>query len=116
LAHFLLILAMAGFGALFAVPVIIIPALFAPKNPTPMKRATFEAGQVPSGDARVHLFMQYYAYLLIFVVFDVVSMFLFAWAFATLSLLATAVIGAFLAIIFIPTAYAIFLAGKRDIW
>jgi NADH-quinone oxidoreductase subunit A len=116
MAHFLLILAMAGIGALFALPVILIPALFAPRNPTPMKRATFEAGQVPTGEARVHLIMQYYAYLLIFVVFDVISMFLFAWAFTDLNAFSVLVIGMFLAIIFIPAAYAIFLAGKRDIW
>ena len=66
---FLLVLLTAAFGLVFALPVIIIPWFFAPRNPTPMKRATFEAGQVPTGNARVHLMMQYYPYLLIFVVF-----------------------------------------------
>ncbi len=115
-SHFLLILLTAGFGLVFALPVILIPLLFAPKNPTPMKQSTFEAGQVPTGNARVHLIMQYYAFLLIFVVFDVVSMFLFAWAAVSFSLVSAITIGVFLGIIFIPIAYAISLAGRKELW
>ncbi|MHB2037442.1 MAG: NADH-quinone oxidoreductase subunit A [Nitrososphaerales archaeon] len=116
---FVLILLTAGFGVIFATPVILIPWLFAPRNPTPMKRATFEAGQVPTGEARVHLMMQYYPYLLIFVVMDVIAMFLFAWATTsiTISSIETAfVIGLFLLVIFIPLGFALRLAGKRDLW
>ena len=113
---FLIILLTAGFGLVFALPVIIIPWLFAPRNRTPMKLATFEAGQVPSGDARVHLLMQYYAYLLIFVIFDVVSMFLFAWASTTVAIQPALYVGVFLLLIFVPFAYGIFLARKRELW
>jgi NADH-quinone oxidoreductase subunit A len=114
---FLLILFTGGFGLIFALPVIIIPWLFAPRNRTPMKLATFEAGQVPQGDARVHLLMQYYAYLLIFVIVDVVSMFLFAWATVTvLPLSASETIGVFLLMIFIPLGYGIRIARRREMW
>ncbi len=116
---FVLVLLAAAFGIVFAIPVILIPLLFAPRNPTPMKRATFEAGQVPTGEARVHLMMQYYAYLLIFVVMDVISMFLAAWAMTTIALstIQTAlIIGLFLAVIFIPLVYALNVAGKRELW
>jgi NADH:ubiquinone oxidoreductase subunit 3 (subunit A) len=114
---FLLVLLTAGFGFIFAVPVLIIPYLFAPRNRTPMKLATFEAGQVPTGDARVHLLLQYYPYLLIFVIFDVVSMFLFAWA-ATAGIVVSSAltIGIFLGIVFLPVGAGIFLAKKRDLW
>ncbi|SRR5579875_92965 len=113
---FLLVLLTAGFGIIFALPVIIIPWLFAPRNPTPMKRATFEAGQIPSGETRVHLMMQYYPYLLVFVVLDVITMFLFAWALSFIALPATLSIGLFLGVIFIPLGFAVYLAGKREIW
>ena len=116
---FALILLTAGFGLVFATPVILIPWLFAPRDPTPMKRATFEAGQVPTGEARVHLMMQYYPYLLIFVVMDVVSIFLFAWATTaiTISSIDTAIVmGIFVGVIFIPLGYALFSAGKKDQW
>ena len=116
---FALILLTAGFGLVFASPVIIIPWLFAPRNPTPMKRATFEAGQIPSGEARVHLMMQYYPYLLIIVVMDVITMFLFAWATTaiTLSTIETAfVIGVFLLAIFVPLGFALRLVRERELW
>ncbi|MHB8566760.1 MAG: NADH-quinone oxidoreductase subunit A [Nitrososphaerales archaeon] len=113
---FILVLLTAGFATIFALLVIIIPWLFAPRNPTPMKRATFEAGQIPSGETRVHLMMQYYPYLLIFVVFDVVSMFLVAWATAFIAIPAALSIGLFLGVIFIPLGFAVYLAGKREIW
>lgn len=113
---FLLVLMTAGFGFSFALPVLIIPYFFAPRNKTPMKLATFEAGQVPTGDARVHLLMQYYPYLLIFVIFDVVSMFLFAWASTVVVISAAYTIGIFLGIIFIPLGTGIYLAKKRDLW
>ncbi|MDG6907516.1 MAG: NADH-quinone oxidoreductase subunit A, partial [Nitrososphaerota archaeon] len=107
---FALILLTAGFGIVFATPVIIIPWLFAPRNPTPMKRATFEAGQIPTGEARVQLMMQYYAYLLIFVVMDVISMFLFAWATTAIklsSINSTLAMGLFLIIIFVPMGFGL---------
>ena len=116
---FALVLLTAAFGAVFATPVILIPWLFAPRNPTPMKRATFEAGQVPSGEARLHLMMRYYPYLLIFVVMDVISMFLFAWATTTntISTIDTAAaIGLFLLLIIIPLGLALRLASRPDIW
>src|SRR5208283_5772200 len=107
---FALILLTAGFGIIFATPVILIPWLFAPRNPTPMKRATFEAGQVPTGEARVHLMMQYYPYLLIFVVMDVISMFLFAWATTTITLSSidsSLAIGLFLLVIFASLVFGL---------
>lgn len=113
---FFLVLLSAMFGILFAVPVILVPWLFAPRNPTPMKLATFEAGQVPTGETRAHLMMQYYPFLLIFVVLDVVSMFLFAWATAFLAVPAALAIGLFLLVIFISAGFAIHLARERDIW
>jgi len=116
---FALILLTAGFGLIFATPVILIPWLFAPRNPTPMKRATFEAGQVPRGEARAHLMMQYYPYLLIFVVMDVVSIFLYAWATTSItasSLNTAVVIGIFLGVIFIPLGFGLYLAREKDLW
>jgi NADH:ubiquinone oxidoreductase subunit 3 (subunit A) len=115
---FTLVLVLAGLGAAFAIPVLVIPALFAPKNPTPMKLATFEAGQIPTGATRVHLMMQYYAYILMFVVFDVLAIFLFAWGATSLATSSASIyiIILFLLINFIPMGYALYLAEKREIW
>ncbi|MHA2028154.1 MAG: NADH-quinone oxidoreductase subunit A [Candidatus Kariarchaeaceae archaeon] len=40
----------------------------------------YECGEVPIGDAHTRFNFQYYVFALVFVVFDVVSSFLLAWA------------------------------------
>jgi len=117
-SEFILISLLAAFAVASIVPTIIISVLFAPKSPNPIKSQPFESGQVPKGESRVHLMMQYYAYLIMFVVFDVVVMFILAWsiAFARLGLKSVFVVFPFLIAIFIPMLYAKKMAGKREIW
>ncbi|MBI4258796.1 MAG: NADH-quinone oxidoreductase subunit A [Thaumarchaeota archaeon] len=117
-ADFLLVLALAGFAVVAVVPTIILPLIIAPKRPSAVKTAPFECGQIPVGEGRVHFMMQYYAYLLMFVVFDVIAMFLYAWGVSSVGvgLPATLIIVAFMAIMFVPMGYALHLAARRDIW
>ena len=53
-----------------------------------------------------------------FVVFDVTVMFLFSWgvSFTRLGIQTLQVMLPFLAIVLIPMAYALSLAGKRENW
>jgi NADH-quinone oxidoreductase subunit A len=78
----------------------------------------FESGQVPQGEARKRVVMQYYPYLLMFVVFDVVGMFLFAWgiSFATIPTSESLLVLLFLVLLGAPLAYALRLAFRREIW
>jgi NADH-quinone oxidoreductase subunit A len=117
-SEFILVGLLAAFAVTAVVPTIIIPVLFAPKRPNPIKSQPFESGQVPKGESRVHLMMQYYAYLIMFVVFDVVIMFMLAWstAFARLGPTSALVVLPFLVAIFIPMWYALKMAGKREAW
>jgi NADH-quinone oxidoreductase subunit A len=114
------VLVMAGVGVAFTVPVIIVPRLLAPHKPNPIKALTFEAGQVPSGGGKMHFMMQYYAYLLMFIVFDVMAMFLYAWAAAYrplgLGLSSDWVLTLFMGMLFVPMGFALYLAGKRELW
>ena len=100
--------------------VIILPRLFAPRHPNPIKSLPFEAGQVPQGAGKMHFMMQYYAYLLMFIVFDVLSMFLYAWASAykplALGLASDWTMTLFMGMLFIPMGFALVLAGKRELW
>ncbi len=116
--EFILVLFLAGFGLVAGLPMILLPLLFAPKKPNPIKSETFESGQVPAGESKVHLIMQYYAYLIMFVVFDVIVMFLFVFgvSFLNLGLLSALPMISFLAIIFVPMGYALHLARNREIW
>ena len=107
-------------GIVFTVPVVVVPKLLAPKRPNPIKNAPFECGQVPVGAGKMHFMMQYYAYLLMFIVFDVLSMFLYAWASAykplLLGLSSDWTVTLFMGLLFVPMGFALYLAGKRELW
>jgi NADH:ubiquinone oxidoreductase subunit 3 (subunit A) len=55
-----------------------------------------------------------------FIVFDVISMFLYAWAVAykplALGVSSDWMITLFMGILFIPMGFALVLAGKRELW
>ena len=76
------VLLMFGFACAAMVPALIISRMISPENkkqPNPVKTLPMECGQVPSGAGRTHFMMQYYAYVLMFVIFDVMAIFLYAW-------------------------------------
>jgi NADH-quinone oxidoreductase subunit A len=79
-------------GALgFALVPLALAALwaryFSPAKPGPVKNATYECGLESKGDAWVQFHVQYYLYAIIFLIFDVETVFLlpFAVAFTELS-------------------------------
>ena len=72
---------MFGFGILASVPALILSRLVSPRRRyNPVKFLPMECGQMPTGEGRSHFMMQDYAYILMFVVFDVMSIFLYTWA------------------------------------
>ena len=72
---------------LFFIVGLIIPAgaigagwLFGPRKPNPIKQSTYECGIEPVGEGWVQFKAQYYIFALVFLVFDVETVFLFPWA------------------------------------
>ncbi|HZA43246.1 MAG TPA: NADH-quinone oxidoreductase subunit A [Nitrososphaeraceae archaeon] len=118
-AQFSPIIYMLGFGLLVSIPALVISRLISPRRRyNPVKFLPMECGQVPSGAGRTHFMMQYYAYILMFVVFDVMAIFLYVWGVSLFSLPRTAtlpIIG-FLAIMFAAMGYSLYLAGRKGIW
>jgi NADH-quinone oxidoreductase subunit A len=104
----------------FTAPIILVPRLLAPRRPNPIKNAPFECGQVPVGAGKMHFMMQYYAYLLMFLVFDVMAMFLYAWAVAyqplALGVASDWMVTLFMGLLFVPMGFALVLAGRRELW
>jgi len=73
--------------ALFMLVGLVIPVgaigagfIFGPKKPNPVKQSTYECGIEPVGDVWVQFKAQYYIFALVFLVFDVETVFLFPWA------------------------------------
>jgi NADH:ubiquinone oxidoreductase subunit 3 (subunit A) len=61
---------------------IMINYLIAPRKPNPIKQDTYECGIETVGDTWVQFKVQYYIYALIFLIFDVETIFLYPWAVA----------------------------------
>ena len=99
-------------------PMLTLPIFWSRRKPDPFRDMPFESGQVPQGEARHRLVMQYYPYLLMFVVFDVVAMFLFAWgiSFTTLRLDSSFPVILFLILLAAPLGYALHLAVRKENW
>ncbi|NIN98145.1 MAG: NAD(P)H-quinone oxidoreductase subunit 3, partial [Anaerolineae bacterium] len=53
-----------------------------PRKPGPVKKSTYECGLETIGETWVRFRVQYYIYALIFVIFDVETVFLYPWAVA----------------------------------
>ena len=113
------VLFMFGFAVVALAPALIISRMIAPRpKSNPVKFLPMECGQVPSGEGRTHFMMQYYAYILMFVIFDVMAIFLYAWGSTLLDLPKTAtlpIIG-FLGIMFAAMAYALYQTKRKNIW
>jgi NADH:ubiquinone oxidoreductase subunit 3 (subunit A) len=59
---------------------ILIARIIGPRKPNPIKKTTYECGMETVGDSWVQFKAQYYVFALIFLVFDVETVFLFPWA------------------------------------
>lgn len=94
----------------FSLPIIgiILARLVRPSRPGPTKQATYECGLETIGDSWIQYKVQYYLYALIFVLFDVETVFLYPWAVAynQLGLFALVEMAIFLLILGVGLVYA----------
>jgi NADH-quinone oxidoreductase subunit A len=67
-------------GALIPAAAIIVSAILAPRKSNPIKESTYECGIETVGENWVQFKAQYYIFALVFLVFDVETVFLFPWA------------------------------------
>ncbi len=96
-------------GMFIPIAALLIARLLAPRKPNAIKQSTYECGIETVGDSWVQFKAQYYIFGLVFLVFDVETVFLFPWAVSLMSLEMYAV---FEGIIFI----LILLAGLVYAW
>lgn len=96
------------FSLIFALIPLVLAWLIAPKKPSAQKQATYECGLSSQGDPWIQYHVQYYLYALIFVIFDIETVFLYPWAvaFKKLGLFAFVEMAIFLAILTFGLVYA----------
>jgi len=92
------------------VPVIALVSSFIlrPKPEGVERRTTYESGMEPIGGAWIQFNIRYYMFALVFVIFDVETVFLYPWAvaFSQLGLLAFVEALIFIAILVVGLVYA----------
>ena len=64
----------------FAAAPLVLVALVAPRKRTREKLETYECGLITHGETWVRFRIQYYIFALLFVVFDIETVFLYPWA------------------------------------
>jgi NADH:ubiquinone oxidoreductase subunit 3 (subunit A) len=67
-------------GALVPSAAIVTSWILSPKKPNHIKQSTYECGMETVGENWVQFKAQYYVFALVFLVFDVETVFLFPWA------------------------------------
>ncbi len=80
--HYLFIGIFVLFAIAFPLLPVILAKFVAPKKPSAIKNATYECGLEADGDSWIQFRVQYYIYALIFVIFDVETIFIYPWAVA----------------------------------
>jgi NADH-quinone oxidoreductase subunit A len=67
-------------GVALPAAALVMAWLISPKKPNPIKDSTYECGMETVGESWVQFKAQYYVFGLVFLVFDVETVFLFPWA------------------------------------
>ncbi|HUR68476.1 MAG TPA: NADH-quinone oxidoreductase subunit A [Candidatus Thermoplasmatota archaeon] len=82
--------------------------LIAPRRPSAGKVSTYESGEVPIGSGRGPVDVQYYLYVIVFLVIDIEAVFLIPWALRFLQLGVAGIVEMviFVALVLVGWAYA----------
>ena len=106
--NYLFILALLIAGVAFALAPLIVVWLIAPRKWSAAKYDTYECGVKTYGETWVRFRIQYYIYAMMFVLFDIETVFLYPWAvsYRGLGFFALVEMGVFLVILSAGLAYA----------
>lgn len=80
--NYIIVLIFLCLGILLPIVALTMGRILRPNKPTEAKRATYESGLEPFHDSRVQFNVRYYIFALLFVLFDVETVFLYPWAVA----------------------------------
>lgn len=64
----------------FILQLLMVSKFFAPKNPNPVKLEPYECGNISLGEPWIRFHVGYYIFALLFLAFDIETVFLFPWA------------------------------------
>jgi NADH-quinone oxidoreductase subunit A len=80
--NYVIVAIFIALGIFLPVSALMAGKLLRPAKPNEMKQATYESGNEPVGEGQVRFNIRYYLFALMFVIFDVETVFLYPWAVA----------------------------------
>lgn len=80
LGSYLPILVILIFAALIAGVLVVASFILGPKRPNRFKSSSYECGMTPVGSARERFPIQFYLIAMLFIIFDIETIFLYPWA------------------------------------
>ncbi|WP_040952313.1 NADH-quinone oxidoreductase subunit A [Gorillibacterium massiliense] len=81
-ANFVIVAIFIVLGIFLPVAAWTVGRFLRPKNPLYEKLTTYESGNEPTGEGNIRFNIRYYLFALMFVIFDVETVFLYPWAVA----------------------------------
>ena len=79
-ANYVAVLIAVILGVLLVGTALIANRILAPRDPTRTKGITYECGMLPIGRSRAQVHFRYYLFAILFLIFDIETVFLFPWA------------------------------------
>ena len=76
---YLPVLLLIGFVAMNALVIILGSSLITRARPTPVKQEAYESGMPPLGDARERFSVKFYMVAMLFIIFDIETVFMIPW-------------------------------------
>ena len=102
------LLLLIGFVVANAVAMLAVSVLVSPQRPTPVKASPYESGMPPLGSTRERFSVKFYMVAMLFIVFDIETVFMIPWgvAFRQLGLFGLVEMLIFILILFVGYVYA----------
>jgi NADH-quinone oxidoreductase subunit A len=76
---YLPVLMLLGFVVMNGLLIVALSALLKPSRPTPVKQTPYESGIPVLGDARERFSIKFYLVAILFIVFDIETVFMIPW-------------------------------------
>lgn len=80
--NYLIVVIFLVLGILLPIVALTVGRFLRPNNPSSLKGSTYESGNEATGEGQVRFNIRYYLFALMFVIFDVATVFLYPWAVA----------------------------------
>ncbi|GGA12274.1 NADH-quinone oxidoreductase subunit A [Paenibacillus marchantiophytorum] len=106
--NYVIVAVFLGLGIILPIVALTAGKWLRPSKPVEEKYTTYESGNEPVGEGQIRFNIRYYLFALMFVIFDVETVFLYPWAvaFNQLGLFALVEMCIFVALLAIGLIYA----------